>query len=39
MKAKVKGSQLQLYKAKKGSRKHEAIACIRGKKTSRGFFA
>ena len=27
-KAKVEGSQLRLYKAKEGSRKHEAIACL-----------
>jgi hypothetical protein len=27
-KAKVEGSQLQLYKAKEGSRKHKAIACL-----------
>ena len=25
---KVEGSQLRLYKAKEGSRKHEAIACL-----------
>jgi len=27
-KEKVEGSQLRLYKAKEGSRKHEAIACL-----------
>ena len=27
-KAKVEGSQLRLCKAKEGSRKHEAIACL-----------
>ena len=27
-KAKVEGSQLRLYKAKEGSRKHKAIACL-----------
>jgi len=26
--SKVEGSQLRLYKAKEGSRKHEAIACL-----------
>jgi len=25
---KVEGSQLRLYKAKEGSRKHKAIACL-----------
>jgi hypothetical protein len=25
---KVEGSQLRLYKAKEGSKKHEAIACL-----------
>jgi hypothetical protein len=28
MKAKVEGSQLQLYKAKEGSKKYKAIACL-----------